>query len=120
MFFAIFGFAVSPLLKCRVSRFGRAIDIFGVAAPGASQHAVGGRVERFESFAARALGPLTVDVMLHCGAGELAANLIDKLRADAGCWGRRGHWSILPARWRSPLGLGIGDQVRSLKMGKAD
>ena len=51
---AVLGFAVAPFLKRRVSRFGRAIDIFGVAAPGASEHAVGGRIERFESFAARA------------------------------------------------------------------
>jgi hypothetical protein len=62
--FAVLGFAVAPFLKRRVSRFGRAIDVFGMPAPGASEHAVGGRIQRFESFAARALGPLAVDVML--------------------------------------------------------
>ena len=91
MLLAILGLAVAPFLKRRMSRLGRAIDIFGVPAPGASEHAVGGRIQRFESFAARAFGPLAVDVVLDGGAGELGANLIDKLRADAGGRGCRGH-----------------------------
>ena len=48
--FAVLGFAVAPLLKRRVSRLGRAIDVFSMAAPSASEHAVGGRIERFEMF----------------------------------------------------------------------
>jgi len=62
-----------------------------VAPPGASEHAIGGWIKRFESFAARAFGPLSVDVMFDGGAGELGANLIDEFRADADGWGGGGH-----------------------------
>jgi hypothetical protein len=92
MLFSVFSLAVAPFLKRRVGRLRRAIDVFGVAAPGASKHAVGGRIKSFEGFATRALGPLAVDVMLYGGAGKLGANLIDKFRADARCWGCRCHF----------------------------
>jgi hypothetical protein len=52
--FAILGLAVAPFLERCVSRFGRQVDVFGVAAPGVGENPVGGRIERFESFATRA------------------------------------------------------------------
>src|ERR1700723_947039 len=117
MLFAILGFAVAPFLKRRVRRFGRAIDIFGVPAPGASEHTVGGGVERFKSFAARAFDPLAIDVMLHGGAREFGTNLIDKLLADAGRWGYRGHdldYRDLYYRLASALGSGRRRRIRGV------
>ena len=107
---AILGLAMAPLLKRCVSRSGRAIDVFGVPTPGTGEHAVSGRVQRFECFAARAFGPPAVDVVLDGSARQPGTNLIDKLRADARCWGRGGHACIrcAPVVWMPLLYIHIG------------